>query len=178
MAGIIVRTDYSDDAAWSNFMETLSQAEKDFALPPVEGDQPMEGANADELDDHESGSDSDEEMSSPSQPPEKPSSTDSYGSLFAVLCPPASSPLRPRLVGASNLAILRLVNDVDVIRAPRAPAGTRNTTLASSENRLTNLHGFVEAYTEPLIWVYDSRSNTDGAARAVSRCSDGNGNAT
>ncbi|KAL5507497.1 hypothetical protein ACEPAH_6953 [Sanghuangporus vaninii] len=175
--GIVVRTDYSDDAAWSTFIEKLIQAERELGMPLDEGDFPTEEVNADEEDHDGSESDSDEEMASPAQSTEKFSAL-SRNSLFTLLTPPVSSPLRPRLVGASNLAVLRLVNDVDVIRTPRPPARTEQTRLAPSGHRLTDLHGFVEAYSGPLVWIYDARSNIDGAARVVSQCADGVGSAT
>ncbi|KAL5528650.1 hypothetical protein ACEPAF_7786 [Sanghuangporus sanghuang] len=177
VAGIVVRTDYSDDAAWSTFIEKLIQAERELAMPLDEEDFLTEEANADEQDHDGSESDSDEEMASPAQNTEK-SSALSRNSLFALLIPPDSSPLRPRLVGASNLAVLRLVNEVDVIRTPRPPARIGQTRLAPSGHRLTDLHGFVEAYSGPLVWIYDARSNIDGAARVVSQCADGVGSAT
>ena len=156
--GVVVRTDYTDDVAWSQFVERLLDAEKDLMSPfddEIEASQTNEpsGSNQPEAevqDDAESSESSDNGLDS----------------SFTFLDPPVESSFRQRLSGMSNLAALRLLNDVDVARKPMPSSGTQAYSL---QHRLMGLDGFVERYRGPLVWVYDSRSNTDGAARVISQ---------
>ncbi|EJD02744.1 uncharacterized protein FOMMEDRAFT_167914 [Fomitiporia mediterranea MF3/22] len=181
IAGVVVRTDFSDDTAWTRFCETLMSAEKDLAMPIDEEGAGTSAADGEgESDESESESESDnedEEMNAPGDASKATSASEPV-SLFAILSPPTSSPLRARLSGISNLAALRLLNDVDAVRSPVPVPKSNSGPSSSAGHRLAGLHGFVEAYTGPLIWVYDARSNTDQAARVVSQCAEGVGSAT
>lgn len=175
VAGILVRTDYSDNAAWTSFVETLMDAEKDLAAPIDEkaGEGSGSSAQNEEEDSESEDEGEDELMTSGSDP----SSGPAPASLFAFLSPPETSPLRSRITGISNLTALRLVNDADAVRGPVPPTGTQRSR-SDAGHRLSDLHGFVEAYRGPLVWIYDTRSNSDRAARVVSQCAEGFGAAT
>ena len=157
--GVVVRTDYTDDEAWSRFVEDLLESEKDLITPLDENvDVPESNqasfSGAEQYATENAGSDTDGSSDSGAE------------SSFAFLDPPESSSLRQNLSGMSNLAALRLLNDVDVASAPAPLAGGQ---AISTQHRLINLDGFVENYHGPLVWIYDYRSNTDRAARVVSR---------
>ena len=92
--------------------------------------------------------------------------TDAETTIVHVLNPPPSSPLRTSLSGASNLTVLRLLNDVDVRRVLDPPAGTKRI---KPPNRLVDYHGWQEVYTGKTLWVYDRTSNADQCARLVSQ---------
>lgn len=175
VAGILVRADYSDDAAWTSFVENLMDAEKDLAIPVDEESAEGSGSTAqnEEEDSESEDEDEDEQMASASGP----SSGPAPASLFALLSPPETSPLHSRITGISNLTALRLVNDADAVRGPVPPPGTQRSS-SDGVHRLSDLHGFVEAYRGPLVWIYDARSNSDRAARVVSQCAEGFGAAT
>ncbi|PAV18555.1 hypothetical protein PNOK_0539700 [Pyrrhoderma noxium] len=158
--GVIVRSDFSDEESWLSFVETLLAAEKDLTTPTpnthegeiVQGEGGIPIVSNDEGDAPES--------------------------LFALFSPPLGSPLRTRLTNISNLNALRLLNDADARRIPYPQVPQRSNTQSQPVHRLTSLHGFVESYIGPFIWVYDSRSNVDKAVRVVSHCVEGVGSAT
>ena len=87
--------------------------------------------------------------------------------VFFVVDAAAASPEdRARLAGLSNLAALRLLNDVDARRAPRPPPGTRRIR---PPNRLVDHDGWQEVYAGKTVWIYDARSNADQCVRLVSQ---------
>ena len=87
--------------------------------------------------------------------------------VFSVIDAAAASPAdRARLTGLSNLAALRLLNDVDARRAPRPPPGTRRIR---PPNRLVDHDGWQEVYAGKTVWIYDARSNADQCVRLVSQ---------
>ncbi len=73
-----------------------------------------------------------------------------------------------RFAGLSNIAALRLFNDVDVRRAPAPPQGTRRI---KPPNRLVDHDGWQEVYAGKTVWIYDARSNQDQCVRLVSQTS-------
>ena len=73
---------------------------------------------------------------------------------------------RAKLTGISNLAALRLLNDVDVRRAPAPPRGTKRIR---PPNRLVDHDGWQEVYGGKTVWVYDEKSNQDQSVRLVSQ---------
>ncbi|KAF7983785.1 hypothetical protein HWV62_19003 [Athelia sp. TMB] len=171
--GLIVRTDYGDEDAWGRFCTRLTEAEIEFASAPEDEDEDMaEDApestgqssaqaedNAMQEDDDES---SDEEDSDPPAP------------IFHIINP--STPTsRSALTGISNLAALRLLNDLEIRPAPKPPAGTKPIKDA---NRLVDHDGWQEVYSGKQIWVYDAKSNTDGCVRVVNQSGDMYGTAT
>lgn len=87
--------------------------------------------------------------------------------LFVVIN--AATPAeQARFAGLSNIAALRLFNDVDVRRAPAPPQGTRRI---KPPNRLVDHDGWQEVYSGKTVWVYDARSNQDQCVRLVSQTS-------
>lgn len=87
--------------------------------------------------------------------------------IFAVIN--AATPAdQARFAGLSNIAALRLFNDVDVRRAPAPPQGTRRI---KPPNRLVDHDGWQEVYTGKTVWIYDARSNQDQCVRLVSQAS-------
>ena len=90
----------------------------------------------------------------------------SPAAVFFVVNAPAGDPLRAALAGISNLGALRLLNDVDVRRAPAPPRGAKRLRPG---NRLVDHDGWQEAYAGRTVWVYDARSNADQCVRLVSQ---------
>lgn len=115
---------------------------------------------------------------SDSEASDEGSDQDPFKSNFAILSPPQDSHLGAYLTNISNLGALRLLNDANVTRVPWAQAPRLPNTRSQPPNRLTGLHGFVETYDGPFIWIYDTRSNTDKAVRVVSQGIEGIGSAT
>ncbi|PIL36151.1 hypothetical protein GSI_01811 [Ganoderma sinense ZZ0214-1] len=79
---------------------------------------------------------------------------------------PVSPDERTKLTGISNLTALRLLNDVDVRRAPAPPRGTKRIR---PPNRLVDHDGWQEVYAGKMVWVYDEKSNQDQSVRLVSQ---------
>lgn len=155
--GLVLRTDYSDDAAWAKFCDALRAAE-DESLGE-EDDVDMAENNADENDDGDSDSDSDSE-------------DEAAQSLFVLK---ADSSLN--LAGVSNIAALRLYNDVDIVPAPKRPLDAPVPKVKMS-HPLMDKDGLVEAYNGNLLWIYDTKSNTDGSVRVVNQRCDTYGTVT
>lgn len=171
--GIVVRTDFTDDEAWSRFLERLERGEEDMrrsmmpesseAGPSGEGDATedvaMRGpAQADQEEEEDSEDDEDDEDAPPR--------------ILATLSPPPTSPIRPLLSGLSNIAVLRLLLTPSLRPAPSPPKGIKHD---SRNSPLVDRNGWQEVYGgegELDIWVYDQRSNGDGSVRVVSPSSD------
>ncbi|KAI0743468.1 hypothetical protein C8Q80DRAFT_1220462 [Daedaleopsis nitida] len=122
------------------------------------GDSAMCTADSEALDDD---NDDDDSAAGPEPEPEPESSR-----VFSVVNAPPGDPRRATLAGISNLAALRLLNDVDVRRAPAPPQGTKRLC---PPNRLVDHDGWQEAYRGKTLWVYDRRSNEDQCVRLVSQ---------
>ncbi|EIN11720.1 hypothetical protein PUNSTDRAFT_42890 [Punctularia strigosozonata HHB-11173 SS5] len=166
--GILVRTDFTDDDAWQSFLAKLREGEQEFAGATNREDaqdaqedvqmvveNPIDNASGSTqeevvMEEGEDGSDDEE-------------SEDSPAPIFAVLDSP-----RDALENMSNLAALRLVNEVGVRPAPPLPAGTSR---AKPSHRLIDHDGWQEIYTGKPVWIYDARSNADQTARVVSQTS-------
>ena len=86
--------------------------------------------------------------------------------VFYVVNPLASSPRRTTFSGISNLSALRLLNDVDIRRAPKPPQGTKRIR---PPNRLVDHDGWQEVYSGKTVWIYDTQSNQDQCVRLVSQ---------
>jgi len=162
--GILIRTDYSNEAAWQAFLIRLQHAEKELAdameknnTEPSNVSQPSEDANHRDAEE-----DSDEEEDSIPSP------------LIKVLNPQLEQE-RAMLRNISNLLALRLFNNVDVRPSPPPPAGTKRM---SPPNRLVDQGGWQEVYEGHTIWVYDALSNSDQCVRLVSQAGDFYGTAT
>ncbi|KAF9474570.1 hypothetical protein BDN70DRAFT_936546 [Pholiota conissans] len=163
--GILIRTDFTNDEAWNTFIQKLQESQKEL-LSDLTGDgadAPADG-NANAPVAGPSTEAADEESDSLSETPD----------IIKVL--DATDPAdRARLSNISNIAALRLFNDVDVRPTPAPPAGTKRI---SPPNPLIDQTGWQEIYTGKTLWIYDARSNTDECARLISQQPDFYGTAT
>lgn len=207
--GIVIRTDFQDDAKWEAFCNALLKSERDgvaelMAAQSEPEQRPVESA-PDENDDDDDESSSEEEEEDQQNlvsmdvdpPPPHGSASDAHPSLakdpddptevsdaFIIIDPskwsaaPAvlknniSTATNSQPGGVSNLTLLRLFNDVNIIPCRPVPQGRKRVkgSLGQSPSaRLVDSHGFHEVYSGRLIWVYDGRSNTDGSARLITQ---------
>ncbi|KAF4598409.1 hypothetical protein AB1N83_000632 [Pleurotus pulmonarius] len=155
--GILLRTDFSNEAAWQDFVTRLQVAEKDLIASLKEqetvADESAEGdgggANESRMDVSDSESEDDEE-SSP----------------IIKLIAPDTAEERAQLTNISNLTALRLFNDVDIRPAPTPPTPKDRV---SPPNPLIDVRGWQEVYSGVGIWIYDAKSNADQCVRQVSQ---------
>jgi hypothetical protein len=163
--GILVRTDYTNEDGWQTFHTKLKEAEKEIVSEATSETDPM---TEDELisvatqDDEELSSDDDD------------GGDDSLGLIFKIINP-QSSELRAQFTYISNLAALRLLNDVDIRPAPTPPAGILRI---KPPNKLVDFDGWQEVYSGKTLWIYDAKSNEDQCVRMVSQQGDVYGTAT
>ena len=165
--GILVRTDFSNDEAWRGFLERLKEGEQEFSSSTNrEGDTKMDrdesSASAStsdvKTDDDQDGSDG--------------SSDQESGPIIFILDP--SPETRPYFSDISNLAALRLLNDVNIRKLTIPP----NTKRFDPPNPIVDYDGWQEIYQGKTLWIYDAQSNEDQCARLVSKRSDFYGTAT
>jgi len=168
--GIVIRTDFSNEVAWSYFIQKLEEGEAEFsAATAADEDEPM-------VEDPSPSSNIPNASSSTNPEEESDDDDDSSASpIFTILNPSSDSPLRAYLTNATNLSALRLLNDISVRAAPPLPADIKRHKPA---NRLIDHDGWQEVYEGKMLWIYDAKSNTDGCARVVSQRSAGYGTAT
>lgn len=163
--GIVIRTDYSNDDAWSNFVKKLREAEVEF----VESIQEPE-ADTEETDKVAATNDS------MAIDPSSADSDDSSDEMSIIkMIDPTTPEERSLLHDISNLTALRLLNDVDIRPSPDRPPGTKPI---SPPNPLVDQGGWQEIYFGKNIWIYDSRSNFDECVRVISQVGDIYGTAT
>ncbi|KAJ7209613.1 hypothetical protein GGX14DRAFT_631030 [Mycena pura] len=148
--GLLIRTDFSNEDAWSSFCERLKAEEEDFI-------QSVEPSTEDvEMDDNgEDDSDS--------------SSENGIKAPIVKIINPTSDQDRALLENLSNLGALRIFDEAYVHRATSPPAGTKRI---SPPNRLIDRNGWQEAYRGIYLWIYDAQSNIDQCARVVMQGSD------
>ncbi|CUA75931.1 hypothetical protein RSOLAG22IIIB_01934 [Rhizoctonia solani] len=159
--GIVVRThfDSNDEPAWGAFLKSLEQLERRSLADVSNVQMPMES-------DSDSGEEAeDEEMVETNQSPI------TYGSdaIFIVVDPikqEAYQALRDRLSNASNIALLRLFNDVSIAPSPSPPASEPKRIKPG--HRLIDEDGFQEVYSGGRIWVWDNQSGKNQSLRLVS----------
>lgn len=159
--GILVRTDYTDEASWSNFLETFEKAEKAF-LEDAATEEDDEGA--------ESGDDGPDAMDVDRDDKDAESSSSSEDDsgppkMFHILSNP------DQLKNLSNISILRLTSDASLHVAPPTPEPIIGMPKAKPlpPHRLTSRQGLREVYAgSPNVWVYDLKSNSDGCLQSVS----------
>jgi len=172
--GIVVRTDYANEEAWQAFCSTLRESEKDF-----EAEGETETAEGEEVEDAAMDQDEQSATQGGAEPADEQSDDDEdmeedgTFTIFAIIDPPSDK--RHTLSNISNLAALRLFNDIDIVDAPKPPEGTKRI---KPPNRLIDQDGFQEVYTGKLLWIYDAQSNTDQSVRLVNQKSDTYGTAT
>ncbi|KAF8134588.1 hypothetical protein EV363DRAFT_1257845, partial [Boletus edulis] len=156
--GLIVRTDFSDEPSWAAFCTHLQDSEQEFVLGNVDVDE--NGSKQPDGMDNGGEDDSEDEDDPPA--------------IFRIINP--SSPQeRELLANISNLAALRLLNDVDVRPSPMPPQGAKRI---DPPNRLVDYCGWQEFYRGKSVWIYDTKSNTDQCVRVVSQSGDMYGTAT
>ncbi|KAJ1307334.1 hypothetical protein OPQ81_001440 [Rhizoctonia solani] len=165
--GIVVRThfDSNDEPAWNAFLKDLEELERK-SLADVSG-APMESDDDSEDDEEADQQDEDEEMAEAGSPPINYESD----AIFTVIDPmkqEAYRALRDRLSNASNIALLRLFNDVSIVPSPSPPASA--PMRIKPGQRLIDEDGFQEVYTGGRIWVWDHQSakTKDQTLRLVS----------
>jgi hypothetical protein len=165
--GLLIRTDYTDDEAWKKCLQGLMREEamawmfERMRREMAEGlednaSKKEEDVDMDDGDDDEEGEDAEEEDEDEDEEMEKEEEKEEPR-------PPIFKPIAhdPSLLSdLSNLALLRLFNDVSV-----HPAPSSKTIKVSST--LSNHLGYQESYTGKRIWVYDAESNVDGYLRVV-----------
>lgn len=163
--GILLRTDFSDEAAWLAFCSRLEEGEKEFIANPSEeddtkmGDQPElniaspSGTAATTTTAEDDSDESDDE--------------NSLSAIFHIVNPSLPQE-RALLTNISNLTALRLFNDVDVRQLPTLPPDTKRMR---PPNRLVDSDGWQEVYVGKNLWIYDAKSNRDQCVRVVSQTS-------
>ncbi|CAE6519288.1 unnamed protein product [Rhizoctonia solani] len=161
--GIIVRTHLhlNDEPAWNAFLTALEGLEKESLadIPSVQ----MESDS--ESEDEETDKSEDEEMAEAAPPP----ITYESDAIFTVIDPVRQETyhaLRDRLSNASNVAILRLFNDVSIAPSPSPPDNMPKRIKPG--HRLIDEDGFQEVYSGGRIWVWDQQSAKDQTLRLVS----------
>jgi hypothetical protein len=179
--GIIVRTDFSNDANWSSFLNSVLASEREgireLVMESRAQQQQTSSTDAPDLDDSSSEDEDDDAQGDNIEVDEGQSGSSS--SSFVIVDPSSSSPsppqitaLAPLLHNASNLTLLRLFADIDIIPCLPVPLGQqrgkKQNYPKASAARLIDAHGLHEIYNGRLIWVYDTKSNTDGCARLIS----------
>ncbi|KAA1473942.1 hypothetical protein DENSPDRAFT_882404 [Dentipellis sp. KUC8613] len=171
--GILVRTDFSDEAAWSTFYKTLLEAEKDFTsaeneAEPVDAEMTPADEAGPSVPAPASG---DAEMAEAEDDEED---EDEPLGFFSVLDPEDPTE-QARLTGISNLTALRLLSDASVRAAPPVPQGEKRVRPG---NRIVDLSGLQEVYSGKTLWIYDTKSNSDQSVRMVNQQGDMYGTAT
>ncbi|KAJ3565903.1 hypothetical protein NP233_g7339 [Leucocoprinus birnbaumii] len=157
--GLVIRTDFSNDDAWNAFVSKLKDAEKELLGSMM---QAQDTTNQD---------DNDIEMKE-EESRDSESESDATPDHIIRLVANANDPL---FNGISNIAALRLLNDVGIRLAPAPPAGTKRI---SPSNRLIDRNKLQEIYSGKTIWIYDGQSNSDESVRLVSQQGDVYGTAT
>ncbi|TFK25528.1 hypothetical protein FA15DRAFT_668408 [Coprinopsis marcescibilis] len=175
--GVLLRTDFSDDDSWNDCVIKFKNAERellDSLRPPTadgrsnepQADGPSKGIpsrqDVEMKDGHE---DDDSDSDSEEQFPD---------SVVAIYDPPLTE--RSRFEQISNIAALRLFDDVDIRQAVPPPPETR--TRYNPDNYLIKKNGWQEIYTGPNLWIYDRKSINDGCVRVVEPSGDLYGTAT
>jgi hypothetical protein len=160
--GVIVRTDFTNDEAWNAVVQIINESEKSGAaelsqIADATPDEAGESGSESESEDEEG----DTEMAGSSAL--KEDDAIAFDSSFIIYDPPADQ--RSLFTNASNLRLVRIFNDVDIIGNPPPSKSQKRT--AAGVNKLVDFDGFHEVYDDRLIWVYDSSSNSEGSLRLV-----------
>jgi hypothetical protein len=167
--GLIIRTDFSNEEAWSAFCNQVQVSQKNF-ISDLTNDRPDQEsasnslAEGNDIQKPTSDGADDEESDSSNEPPD-----------FLKILNPVEQSDRIRFTNISNLRALRLFNDVDIRPTPERPPGTKPV---SPPCPLIDVLGWQEIYSGKNIWIYDTLSNLDGSVRVVSQTSDFYGTAT
>ncbi|KAG1802668.1 uncharacterized protein HD556DRAFT_703872 [Suillus plorans] len=162
--GILLRTDFSDEAAWLAFCSRLQEGEKEFADSPLEED---DMTMDDQLEPNKASPGGTAATTTTASHESDDDSENSLSAIFHIINPSLSQE-RALLTNISNLAALRLFNDVDVRQAPTPPPDTKRIR---PPNRLVDSGGWQEVYVGKNLWIYDAKSNSDQCVRVVSQSS-------
>lgn len=170
--GVLIRADYSNDAAWDAFHAKLKDAERDIlktlvpsppedeAGPSTSTAPPSQSTDVD----MEGGNESDDSSDDESPPT----------SIITVI-DPALPEERQLFDKISNIAALRLINDVDLRPAPPRPKDVKKI---QPPHPLIDKNDWQEIYTGKTIWIYDDKSLKDESVRLISSSGDVYGTAT
>lgn len=167
--GLIIRTDFTNHEAWDTFSQKVKVAQKELIFE-LTGNGPgptiMDASTSkDSTMKEEANDDADEEESDSSL---------EISDIVKIL-DPSDEADKIKLTNISNIAALRLFNDVDIRPAPALPAGTKRI---SPPNPLIDLGGWQEIYTGKDLWIYDAQSNADECVRVVSQAGEFYGTAS
>ncbi|KAF8339726.1 uncharacterized protein EI90DRAFT_3037590 [Cantharellus anzutake] len=169
--GVIVRVGFSSDPAWNSFLESVLQTERDGIK------ELLNTAGAENQEQNDSGGESSseedtnlpEEGESSSQRQAGPAPCSPPSETFIVIDPSdPTSPyhhLAPRLQNATNITLLRLFSDLDII--PTLPVPPQQRIPARASSPLIDMDGLHEIYEGRTVWVYDEKSNQDGSVRLI-----------
>ncbi|KAG9049193.1 hypothetical protein FS837_010915 [Tulasnella sp. UAMH 9824] len=186
--GVIVRTDFSNDTAWDEFVSRVKEAEREgfsgLTAGPEEvegGDE--EGADSESSDEEEEGEGEAQQMEVDPAGQAGSSSSASQAeipSVFHIINPAPTDPLRSLVEDASNIRLLRLFNDIQIVPAPPKPRPPQGDLFSGmpkkkpqpqsekpSNNRLVDKFGWKEVYPGRILWIFDSESNATGSVRVV-----------
>jgi len=182
LRGIIVRTDFIDDDKWAEFCETVLKSEQEGMadllssnmLPGSTIDAPNDKGDEDESSSEDNDEQDADAMAGDTSGKTIPTGLESDTFIFVDSSKWPSSTEGPPvpLRNASNIALLRLFNDIDIVPCLPLPQGGKRVkgSLGQSPSlRLVDWHGFHEVYSGRMIWVYDSRSNADGCVRLITQ---------
>ncbi|PPQ89511.1 hypothetical protein CVT25_012183 [Psilocybe cyanescens] len=170
--GLIIRTDFTNDDAWNTFCQKVQAAQKELLSDLSNGGVEASAA--------EDGGDVSMEDVPPPPPPATADDADDSDSSseeaeIVKILDPSDPADRLRLTNISNLAALRLFNDVDIRPALTPPAGTKRI---SPPNPLIDQEGWQEIYRGKNLWIYDTKSITDECVRVVGQAGDFYGTAS
>lgn len=169
--GLILRTDFTNDEAWNAFRQKVQAAQKELLSDLSGGDT---GASSSGQEASSSNSQAPSELAKADNDESSDESFDELPDIVKII-DPSDEADRQKLTNISNIAALRLFNNVDIRPAPPPAAGTKRI---SPQNPLIDQGGWQEIYVGKNVWIYDSISNKDECARVVSQEGDFYGTAT
>lgn len=162
--GILLRTDFSDEAAWLAFCSRLEEGEREFTASPLEEEVTM---MVDQPEPNKASPNGTAPTTTAEDDSDESDDENSLSAIFHVVNPSLPQE-RALLTNISNLAALRLFNDVDVRQTPIPPPDTK---CIRPPNRLVDSGGWQEVYVGKNLWIYDAKSNSDQCVRVVSQTS-------
>ncbi|EAU91322.2 hypothetical protein CC1G_07357 [Coprinopsis cinerea okayama7 len=171
--GILLRTDYSNEEAWQEFLAKFRESEREL-LESLRPSQPealnSEAAPANPVQDVHMRDNNDDNDSDNSE--EDGNIPDAVISVYSA----ATVEERATLENISNITALGLFNDVDI--RPAVPPPPETKTRYNPNNVLINKNGWQEIYTGCTLWLFDRKSLEDQCVRVVTPSGDLYGTAT
>ncbi|KZW00474.1 hypothetical protein EXIGLDRAFT_721253 [Exidia glandulosa HHB12029] len=177
--GIVLRTDFTNDEAWSSVRAAIEATERDgwkALSDDVDGDDGEESSGSS---DGEGEGDNDDEMEVDAETAANTAANAEPSTSTAESEPDTRALIflsDPRFDGLSNIAALRLLNDVRITRSIERPLS--HSGKSPAPHRLIARDGLREVYMGPQLWIYDAKSNTDRTVRLVERAGAMYGTAT